>query len=138
MTIMRKKYVGAGFTSVLLALCLLAIFTVIITACSTSSSNEPNPVKLEATTFSPPSITIKKGEKITLKSDITSPPHTIKNGTWDSMDTQKPKTETDAPKVDDLQINGGDSKPVGPFTTAGTFHLYCTLHPGMNLTVIVK
>ena len=29
-------------------------------------------------------------------------------------------------------------KTIGPFNTAGTFHLYCTVHQGMNLTVIVQ
>jgi plastocyanin len=27
---------------------------------------------------------------------------------------------------------------VGPFNTAGTFHLYCSVHLNMNLTVIVQ
>jgi plastocyanin len=27
---------------------------------------------------------------------------------------------------------------VGPFTTAGTYHIFCTIHPGMSLTIIVQ
>jgi len=27
---------------------------------------------------------------------------------------------------------------IGPFTELGTFQLYCTIHPGMNLTVTVS
>ncbi len=30
------------------------------------------------------------------------------------------------------------AKPVGPTVHMGAYHLYCTIHPGMNLTVIVK
>jgi hypothetical protein len=26
----------------------------------------------------------------------------------------------------------------GPFTTAGIFHIYCTIHQGMNLTIVVQ
>lgn len=31
-----------------------------------------------------------------------------------------------------------DSAAIGPFNTAGTYHLYCTIHQNMNLTVIVQ
>jgi plastocyanin len=27
---------------------------------------------------------------------------------------------------------------IGPFTTAGVFHLYCTIHQGMSLTIVVQ
>jgi plastocyanin len=27
---------------------------------------------------------------------------------------------------------------IGPFTTAGTFKFSCTVHPGMNLTVMIQ
>jgi plastocyanin len=30
------------------------------------------------------------------------------------------------------------SVTVGPFTTPGTYHLYCTIHPGITLTIIVQ
>ncbi len=32
----------------------------------------------------------------------------------------------------------GDALAFGPFNVVGTFHIYCTVHPGMNLTVIVQ
>jgi plastocyanin len=134
---MRKKYIGAGLAPALLAISLLAILTVMITACSTTDSgNNPNTVHMSASTFDPSSITIKKGESLTLVSD-TSAFHIIKNGTWDNNGTPRENREQDAPKVD-AQINGGESKTFGPFNTAGTFQLYCPIHPGMNLTVIVK
>ena len=134
---MRKKYIRTGLTSALLAICLLAILTVIISACSTTGSgNNPNTVHMTASTFDPSSITIKKGESLTLVSD-TSSVHIIENGTWDNNGTPKLNIEKGAPKVD-AQVNGGESKTFGPFNTAGTFQLYCTIHPGMNLTVIVK
>jgi plastocyanin len=134
---MSKKYPGAGLASALLAISLLVILIVLITACgSTGSDNNPNTVHMNASNFDQSSITIKKGESLTLVSD-SSAVHIIENGTWDNNGTQKPNIEPGAPKVD-AQINGGDSKTFGPFNTAGTFQLYCTIHPGMNLTVIVK
>ena len=134
---MSKKYPGAGLASALLAISLLVILTVMITACgSTGSGTNPNTAHMNASNFDQSSITIKKGESLTLVRD-SSATHIIENGTWDNNGTPKPNIEPGAPKVDG-QINGGDSMTFGPFNTAGTFQLYCTIHPGMNLTVIVK
>jgi plastocyanin len=36
-----------------------------------------------------------------------------------------------------VDIKGGDVE-IGPFTTTGVFHIYCTLHTGMNLTIVVQ
>lgn len=146
---MRKKFIGPLHACVLkftvsrlalapLALCLLAMLTVMITACGStgSSGNNPNTVHMGDSNFNQSSITIKKGGSLTLVSD-TSSVHIIENGTWDNNGTPKSNIEEGAPKVD-AQMNGGDSKTFGPFNTAGTFQLYCTIHPSMNLTVIVK
>ncbi len=47
--------------------------------------------------------------------------------------------ENGAPVVNNMQFSGSDgSQTIGPFNTIGTFHLYCSVHPGMNLTVIVQ
>ena len=32
----------------------------------------------------------------------------------------------------------GESREIGPFPIAGVYHLYCTLHQGMNLTIVVQ
>lgn len=39
--------------------------------------------------------------------------------------------------VKDVTVSGG-SIDIGPFATAGVFHLYCTIHQGMNLTIVVQ
>ncbi len=88
------------------------------------------------TQFVQPSIIIHKGESIALVA-TTFTPHIIANGTWDNGQAKAAK-EPGAPEVQGLQINGNSSSNVGPFTTAGTFKLYCTIHSGMNLTVIVQ
>ena len=47
--------------------------------------------------------------------------------------------ESGAPVMNNVQISGnGSSQVIGPFNTPGTYHFYCTVHPGMNLTVIVQ
>lgn len=95
-----------------------------------------NTVHMNNMQFLQSSITIQKGESITLVAD-TAVPHIIANGTWQNGEA-KPAKEPGAPEINGVQINGNSSSTLGPFNTAGTFQLYCTIHPGMNLTVIVQ
>jgi hypothetical protein len=94
-------------------------------------------VHMGPTTFLQPSITISKGSSLTLIDDVPVL-HIIGNGSWVNNVT-KPATEPGAPVVNNVQISSaGQSIVVGPFNTAGTFHLYCSVHLNMNLTVIVQ
>jgi|SRR5215469_11666567 len=115
---------------------LSCIITVLLVACGGASAG-PDAVHMSGTNFVQNSITIKKGERITLINDDLFGSHTITNGTWDNR-TAKPQDEPGAPQAKDLQISGSGQATLGPFTTAGTFHFYCTVHPGMNLTVVVQ
>ena len=102
---------------------------------NSSTSGSSNQVHMSAQTFVQPSITTSKGSSLTLVDDVAVP-HFIANGTWDN-NTATPLKETTAPSVS-VQLKGNDQQVIGPFTTAGTYHLYCSIHPGMNLTVIVQ
>jgi hypothetical protein len=94
-------------------------------------------VHMGPTTFLQPSITISKGSSLSLIDDVPVL-HIIGNGSWVNNVT-KPATEPGAPVVNNVQISSaGQSIVVGPFNTAGTFHLYCSVHLNMNLTVIVQ
>ena len=129
-----KKLLGIFFGVSLLA--------IIVSACSLglglggNTASGPNPVHMGEMNFKVSSITIKKGEKITLVND-DAPIHVIANGTWINS-TPKAKVEPGAPTIDNLQVDGYGSNTVGPFNSAGTFQIYCTVHEKMNLTVIVK
>lgn len=105
------------------------------TAGNTGTSGSSNEVHMSYQIFAQSSVTIRKGSSITLVDDVAVP-HAIANGTWDN-NTARPFKETNAPPVS-VQLQGNDRQVIGPFTTAGTYHLYCTIHPGMNLTVIVQ
>ncbi|HEX7733425.1 MAG TPA: plastocyanin/azurin family copper-binding protein [Ktedonobacteraceae bacterium] len=83
------------------------------------------------------SMTTPKGSTITLVDD-TATPHIIANGSWVNGSAQAMQ-EQSMPTVHNLQMSSnGSSQSIGPFTPPGTFHLYCVVHPGMNLTVIVQ
>ena len=124
----------------LFAILLLgSAMTLILIACSATTAaprEASSQVHMNATNFDQSSITIKKGESITLIDDAPIS-HIISNGTWNNG-TAKLASEPGAPRVKDRQINGSGQGTIGPFTAAGTFHFYCTIHSGMALTVVVQ
>ncbi len=81
-------------------------------------------------------VLVPKGESLLLVED-DSVEHIIQNGIWTPSGLPQPQTEPGAPIVHSLDIKGG-SVHIGPFPTAGVFHLYCTIHQGMSLTVVVQ
>jgi plastocyanin len=87
-----------------------------------------------ATTFQESCVNVAKGSSLMVVPAATSF-HILANGSWVGTN-QQPANEPGAPKVNNVQVTASPVQ-IGPFTTAGTFHIYCTVHPGMNLTVNV-
>ena len=136
---------------------ILALVSVLFAACARSGSSSSNEggssasgksgggqsggaassgtVHLGNTNFLQNSVTISKGGSVSLVDDV-SVVHIIQNGSWDNG-TAKPAKESGAPTVQ-VSFQGSDTHAIGPFNTAGTFHVYCTVHPGMNLTITVQ
>ena len=122
------------------AFVLLTLVTMLVVACGGSSTSSGGggggTVHMDEQHFLPPSVTISKGSNLTLVDD-TATVHIIANGSWVNGNAQ-PMQENGAPVVNNLQFNGYDTHTIGPFNTAGTFHLYCIIHQNMNLTVAVQ
>jgi plastocyanin len=139
-----------GFFTLMLA--VLAIASILLASCTrpgtpptASAHNGGTPgggggggttVHMGTTNFLQPTITIPKGSMLTLVDDVAVP-HILMNGMYDANGTPKPAKEPGAPTVN-LNFAGNDTHTIGPFSTAGTFHIYCTIHVNMNLTIIVK
>lgn len=125
-----SKKLFAGFA-------LLAILATLLAACSIHDTAGPSgpTVHMGNANFTQTSITISKGQSITLIDDVAVE-HIITNGQWKNGQPVTSK-ESGAPSYN-ATFNGNDSSTLGPFTTSGTFQYYCTIHPGMNLTVIVQ
>lgn len=117
-------------------LLLFSLLSILIVACGGSStdSDSTNTVHANDLIFLKDQMTIKKGESITVINDSTVL-HVIANGTWKDG-IQEALKEPGAPAG--LTIQGNETKIIGPFNTTGVFHLYCTIHPNMNLTVTVQ
>jgi plastocyanin len=124
----------------LIVLALFSLLAVVIVACEgsggSSSSDEPTTVHTNDLIFLKDQMTIKKGQSITVINDVGTP-HVIANGAWDNSNP-KPLKERGVPITGDVSLAGNETKVIGPFNTAGVFHLYCTIHPNMNLTVTVQ
>ncbi len=116
----------------------IALLSVLLAACNivdASTLSTGPQVQMGGSTFLKPTITLKKGQTLTLV-DTSSAQHVITNGTWQGG-TAKHIQETGAPALN-LNFVGSDTHSTPAFTTAGTFNIYCTIHTGMNLTVIVQ
>ena len=103
-------------------------------ATSSTTVGEPT-VHMGISSFAQSSVTVSKGSKLLLVDD-GSFPHLLANGRWQDG-TPIPANESGAPTVHNVQVSSG-SLEIGPFTTAGTYHLYCSIHQGMNLVIIVQ
>jgi plastocyanin len=117
-----------------LLLMLLALFALAACGQSASASNE---VSMAASDFSATIITIKAGQAV----HFTDPAgigatHIVCLGSDGncSATAQGPQ----ALEGDGFTINAGDPPKDVPFTTPGTYHITCSIHPSMNLTVTVR
>jgi len=125
------------YKKVIVGMIAFALMTVLFAACTivdASSLNQGPQAHMSSAAFKEASIAVKKGQKLILVDDVAVE-HIIVNGYWQGS-TQVPKAEAGAPKVN-ATITGG-AQAVGPFTQAGTFSLYCTIHAGMEIKVIVS
>ena len=112
--------------------------TVLFSACRVidAASIPKNPaVHMGSASFLVPSVTIKKGDKLDLVDDVAVT-HIIKNGTWNGA-TPVTAAEPGAPTVN-LSFVGSDTMAIGPFNQAGTYKIYCTIHGGMKVSVVVQ
>ena len=96
----------------------------------------PGTVALEVGSFSESSITLAKGDKLTLI-DTGAYHHNLSMGRW--VDGQPLiENQPGAPSLKNQDVDAsGATVVVGPFNTAGTFYLICSLHHNMMLKIIV-
>ena len=119
----------------------LAIVLTVVIACggtsSSEGSNNPNTVKLEGATFATSSITISKGSTITFVDDSNNGAlHILVIGQNGQQESEQ--GTPDFGGLSGERMNIGDTWTTQPWNTVGTYHVACTIHSTMNLTVIVK
>lgn len=106
-------------------------------AVASTAADGAKVIHLGISTFSQSQITLSKGGKLQLVDDGTFG-HNISTGQWISGQPVREQL-TGEPVVNHVKLNQtGQMLEVGPFTTAGTYHLYCSVHRGMMLTITVQ
>ena len=125
----------SGIVGIAIGVLLIGALVQPAAATGTMYTNGVPTVHMGAGSFIQTSVTLPKGSQLLLVDDVAAV-HIIANGTWQNGAVVQ-TNESGAPTVNNVQVNGG-SIEIGPFTTAGTYHIYCKVHQGMNLTVIVE
>ena len=116
-------------------LALVALFALalsLLAACGSSSNTggtggNSNEVTLGSTQFNSSSITIKKGETITFKSDPSGSPHIL--GIGKNGDFTQPEAGAPDFGAQGHMINTGASWTTPPWNTPGTYDVSCSIHP---------
>lgn len=118
-------------------LALLSLLMLALAACGQSAAAATNEVSMTASDFSATSVTIKTGQAIHFTDPVgVGGPHTIclgANGAC-AASAQGPLALTG----DGFTMNPGDPAKDVTFDTPGTYKITCSIHPAMNLTVIVQ
>ena len=93
-------------------------------------------VSVQGGVFAPDIVALHTGDTLTI-TNVDGVHHLLTNGTWSADNKPVPGVEPGAVIVSNLNVDSAPVK-VGPFTTPGTYHIYCLVHPGMSLTVVVQ
>lgn len=128
----------SGFAGLVLGLIVLSLVVTIVpqTSAASTSANGQTVVHMTAENFAQNVVLVPKGGSLKVVND-SSEEHLLRNGSWDTSGTAHPATEVGAPTLHNVDITNGSAE-IGPFPTAGVYHIYCTVHPGMNLTIVVQ
>lgn len=102
---------------------------------SSTTTGEPT-VHMSVGNFVQNVVLVPKGSKLLIVNDTTVE-HILQNGSWTSSGTVVTPVEPGAPVLHNVDSKGG-SLEIGPFNSAGIFHIYCIIHRGMNLTIVVQ
>ena len=102
---------------------------------ATTGSCATGAVYALASTFKESCVEVAKGSQLQIipASQVL---HILDAGSWVNG-KPVPMNEPDASTVNNVQVTMSPVS-IGPFTVAGTFHIYCSLHPNMNLTIVVQ
>jgi plastocyanin len=125
----------AGLVVGMVLVALLVAATPQTGAVSPGPNGEPT-VHMTPSTFAPNVALVSTGSSLPIVAD-SSAKHILDYGRWDASGVAHPLSELGGPPLHDMVMTGG-AMELGPFTTPGVYHIYCTIHQGMNLTIVVE
>lgn len=122
----RLSVVGGGLFAALLVVVLLA-------GCGGSPANQ---VEMGVAAFQQSSVSIKAGEAVHFVDPASGGTHIICVGEGVKC-VPTNGAPADLNTADGMMFNTGDTRDI-VFPTAGTYHVVCIIHPGMEVTVNVS
>ena len=125
----------AGLVVGMVLVALLVTATPQTSAASSGLNGEPE-VHMAPTTFAPNVLLAPTGSSLLIVAD-SSAKHILDYGRWDTSGVAHQLSEPGSPALHDMVMTGG-SMELGPFSAPGVYHIYCTIHQGMNLTIVVE
>jgi plastocyanin len=127
-----------GLIGLLIGAVLLGAFAPIpVAAVASTAADGATIIHLGVSSFSETQVTLSKGSKLLFIDDGTFG-HNISTGQWVQGQPQQEHFPGE-PVVNQMKFDHTDQQmEIGPFTTAGTYHLYCSIHRGMMLTIVVQ
>ena len=120
----RRSVCISGFgTAVMIVMLLLMAGSLNVVARAQQAAPANAEVKIDNFSFAPATLTVAAGTMVTWtnRDDI---PHTV--------------VSTDDPKAFKSQVLDTDEKFYYTFTKAGTYSYFCSVHPKMTGTIVVK
>jgi hypothetical protein len=124
-----------ALSGVVIGMSLVALIVAANPQASSTTTGEPT-VHMSVGNFVQNVVLVPKGSKLLIVNDTTVE-HILQNGSWTSSGTVVTPVEPGAPVLHNVDSKGG-SLEIGPFNSAGIFHIYCIIHRGMNLTIVVQ
>jgi hypothetical protein len=128
----------SGLSGIVVGMFLVSLIVTTVPqkgAATSISTGEPA-VHMTADNFAQNVVLAPLGSHLLIIAD-SSVEHILAYGRWDTSGAPHPLVEPGAPPLSQMVMTGG-SMEIGPFMSAGVYHLYCTIHRGMNLTIVVQ
>jgi plastocyanin len=116
---------------------LLALAGLLAAGCGPRGPSVPDDaIVMTSTRFEPASRTIQRGGRVTFFNQQSGALHVLVNGRGGG--TRREKGAASFGGVSGHRSKQGEIWTTPAWKTVGTFHVTCTIHPGMNLTVNVR
>jgi plastocyanin len=119
-------------------LAVLAVLGCLLAGCGGSEGGQaapPDAIVMTSNAFEPPAHAIKQGDTVTFKNETTGALHILVLG-----EKGLAKAEPGAPDIGGSaghRSERGDVWTTPAWSTAGSYHITCTVHPAMTLTINV-
>lgn len=121
-----------------ISLAIVTVAMLVITACGAvkNSASGPATVTMTGDSFATSALTIAAGTTVTFTTQMTGATHFVTTGE-NGVHADEAGAPTSLASATGQEVDPGQSAAV-TFTTPGTYHLTCTVHPGMTMTITVR